>query len=497
MGIIQRQAIKSNLIAIISTLVGLIAMVEVYPRALDAKGLADAMYNWATIIFPFMTLGAGLVMVKLVPSVRAPAAKAKAQLFSWSLVAVTATLTVVGLILWLTYRHLLSGLAAWGVELTIVSEYPLAIFIILSCLTLNYVANNNLVNHNRIAVPAVFNSLLIKVIQPLLVLAVYAEYVSLGEFAYGVSGMYALAALGIFAYSWYIGALRLDFSRIELHGYGKRAVASIAAFSVFGTLGSSLVTGADIVLVANLLGTEATAIYGFGLFAAMLMYLPLRSINSISAPLIVDSWSKKNIEHLSFLYQESSLVLTTIAGVMTLGMFFCLPPVYEITDNLAKYEPGYWSAVFLALGIGFDLITSLNSVIINYSDLYRWNILFVLLSGVINLTCSYVFIAYYDLGLAGAGLGSTVALFVYNAVKVNFLYRRVGILPFRWGHLYLFGLFLIIFALVWVLPDLASPILDVLLRGGVIVVATFLALAFTDIVPPVRKLITERGRGVF
>jgi O-antigen/teichoic acid export membrane protein len=70
-----------------------------------------------------------------------------------------------------------------------------------------------------------------------------------------------------------------------------------------------------------------------------------------------------------------------------------------------------------------------NTEIILNSPYYRFNLISILLLGMISFTANYLLIPVY--GLTGAAAGSTLSILLFNLLKGGFLWFRLGIQPFN------------------------------------------------------------------
>ena len=70
-----------------------------------------------------------------------------------------------------------------------------------------------------------------------------------------------------------------------------------------------------------------------------------------------------------------------------------------------------------------------NTEIILNSPYYRFNLISILLLGIISFTANYLLIPLY--GLTGAAAGSTLSILLFNLLKGGFLWFRLGIQPFN------------------------------------------------------------------
>lgn len=497
MGIIQRQAIKNNIISVLAVGVGVVSTLIVYPEDKPLQGYIVAIASWALLLVPFVTLGTTAVMVRFLPSLEGDQSDAAGQLFTRAVAVVTGALLLLALVNGLVGDAIVHWLQEYGVANGVVADNRWTILGVLAALTYGGLVTTHLVNFRRIALPVVFNNLLVKITTPLLFLAVFYQWVGRDWLNPGIVAVYTLALVGLVAYAGYLGVLRFRWGRLKLKGVSTDDLYRLAAYSVFSAIGGRLSIYIDAITVNDILGENETGIYAFSAFVVSVIVIPNVAINSITAPIVAEAWKDKDVPKLGFLYRETSLVLFALGGLIYAGALVCLPYVYEWTDNLGGYAVGYYVVVFLGAGKLFDLLTSINGNLIGMTDYYRWNVVFVLILGILNVILNYTFIAVFGMGITGAAVATMIALVLYNVLKVVLVQWKMGLHPLVVGHLYT-ALALCIFGLsAWFMPAPANPFLAVLVKGSVLTFPFLAFLRFTNSVPPVRRLFQNGFAGLF
>lgn len=496
MGLVQRQAIKNNLLSYLGLSIGVVSQLFIYHLDLDAKGFADGLIKLAGLIFPFMTLGVGAFLIRFVPYVKGGKPKARSQLFTLSMKLVTIGLLLLTAITFFFGDEILTLLVqrGWSSE-TLTYRWPLLILII--SLTYAAILSGNLINFNRIAIPVVFNDLTLKIGLPLLILLHYQNLIAKDGLVAGLVIIHLLIVTGLLVYSHRMGALKTDFSPLVLESKSKKEMFTMSAYGMFGLLGSSLITNTDVVAINQILTNRETAIFGFSLFAVSVMKIPFRAINTIVLPDIASLWQKKDIEGLKRLYQDASAVLAVGGGLIYVGLIVCLPYFYPINSGTAKYAEGYTVAVFLGTALSFDLITSINSPLISYTDHFRWSFVFILFSGVLNIILNYYFLSYLEWGIEGAAIATMISLFVYNLLKVTFVYWKMKIQPFHSSLWNAIATYAVVGLVAWAIPETNIFWITGIIKGSIIVVGSYLVFRYTEAVPVVKRMFEKGLKSAF
>lgn len=497
MGIIQRQAIKNNIVSALAVMVGVVSTLKVYPNDEALQGYIVAIASWALLLVPFVSLGTTAVMVRFLPSLEGDRVEAAGQLFTRAAVVMTSVLLMLAVVNGLAGETIIGWLQTFGVANGVLADNRWTILGVLAALSYGGLITTHLVNFKRIALPVIFNNLLVKVATPLLFLIIFYELADRQWLNPGIVAVYTLALFGLVAYAAYLGVLRLRWGKLRLKGIDKSDLYRLAAYSVFGAIGGRLSIYIDAITVNDVLGESETGIYAFSAFVVSVIVIPNMAINSITSPIVAEAWKEKDIPQLGFLYRETSLVLFALGGLIYAGALICLPHVYEWTDNLGKYTVGYYVVVFLGAAKLFDLLTSINGNLIGMTDYYRWNVVFILVLGLLNVFLNYTFIAVWEMGITGAAVATMLASMLYNVLKVVLIQWKMGLQPLVVGHLYT-AMALCVFGLcAWFIPVPVNPFLAVLVKGSVLTLPFLAFLRYTNSVPPMRRLFQEGLNGVF
>ena len=484
MGVIQRQTIKNNLASLIGVAIGAASQLLIYPLDVALKGHIDGIVSFATLLAPLLLLGTPSVMVRYLPYLKNDEVAGAGQLLLRSLVITTAMLLLVVLL-----NGLLGDRLAVGQGVLEHSRW--AIIGVTAALAYAGVLTAHLVNFQRIAVPVLFNNLLIKVGAPLLVLTAVYGYLSDRAVDSWLVALYGLAVGGLIAYAWRIRKLRLGWGRLQLEGVRLRQLYSLALYSIFGSLGARLSSQLDTVSINTLLGDVDTGIYAIAKYVMGVIIIPTVAINAITSPIVARAWRERDMAHLGFLYRETAQVLFAVGGLIYVGAVVCLPYVYGLTEGLEAYRTGYAAVLFLGGAQLFDLLTSINGNLIGMTDYYRWNVVLVLILGVLNVFLNYLFIAVLGYGMTGAAISTMVSLLLYNLLKVAFVYWKMRLQPLTPSLLYTALVLAACGFVGWYLPLDARMSVQVVVRGALIVLLFLAYLRFTPGVPALRRLLTN------
>lgn len=497
MGIIQRQTLKNNLLAYGAVAVGAFAQLKIYPEDLELKGHADGLLKIALLLFPLFTFGMSMVMVRFLPYLEGEMERAMGQLLSRGLVVVTIGLAALAAFNYLFGDWIINSLLASDWKVGKLEHYRWQILGLTAAMVYTSIITAHLTNYKRIAIPVLFNNLLLKIGLIIIFLLAINSYFSLQSFTTMLVVLYFLAAFGLIAYATYLGIFRLRWGRLTMQDKSRRDMISLAVFGIFGSVGSVLATHLDTIFINTLISDQQTGVYSFAIFTTMVIGIPYKAVNSIASPIVADRWKHGDVDQLGFLYRESATVLYAAGGLIFTGAVVCLPYLYQLTEKTGQLSVGYVAVLLLGAGQLFDQLTSINSSLVSFTDYYRWNIVFLLVMGAMNAVLNYYFIAVVGLGLTGAALATMLSLCLYNLAKGIFIYWKMGLQPLSLNQLYTSLVLTASGLLAWFAPGPTGVIPNILLRGSLIVLFFLLYLRYTNGVPPIRRMLKGGIKAMF
>ena len=466
MGVIQRQVFKSNLLSYVGIAIGALTNVFLFPKDPGLKGYVDTLLKSALLLAPVLMLGTTTVMIHFSPYVKGGFKRANAKLLARMIVVGGGSLLALALVNFFFRDTVFELLLARGISVEKLQTSSWIVIGLLVAIMGTNIVNTALSIYQRIAVPVLFNNIFLKVALPVIFLLALYGYLERSAFAWALVGIYLLSLLGVVAYGMRIGALNLEWGKLEVEGRSAREMYTVAGFSIIGTLGSVLAVYIDTLTVNFYLGDVPTGYYGFAAFAVSLIMVPHKAMTSIANPIITREFKDGNVNALAALYRDSARTLLVMGSFILAGLVVCLPTLYQVTPKMQQFAVGYSATIVLGLGVLTDQMTSINGQLISFSRYFRMGTIFVLIMGVINVALNYVFIGRLGYGLLGAGMATAISLLIYNALKSVFVYLKFRMHPFSTGMV--FTLAVSAFAVLTgrLLPDVGIVLVDLLIKGG-------------------------------
>ena len=220
-------------------------------------------------------------------------------------------------------------------------------------------------------------------------------------------------------------------------------------------------------------GLGATGIYTIAFFIATVIEIPKRSISQSIIASISEGNKSNNLKLLKDLYEKTSITQLIMGALIFLGIWCNIDNVFHLIPNGNIYIQGKWVVFFIGLAKFFDLSTGSNYEIISTSKYYRYDLIFIVLLGVLAVITNIIFIPLY--GITGAALASALSVLIFNIFRSTFIYLKMRLQPFTVNTLKELFIIAITLTMNYFLPKQANFILDIILRSSIISI-TFIGL---------------------
>lgn len=293
--------------------------------------------------------------------------------------------------------------------------------------------------------------------------------------------LFSLIYVPAFLYVGYI-LFRENSIRIctKISGVTKKLKRQIFVFNAYhfaGGLFSQLPKTIDVLIIGSVLegGLGKAGIYAIPTYLVTVMEVPQRSMLGIGSATISQAWRDNDLKRIASVYKKSSINLITF-GFLLFGL------LYPNIDNLIRFLGEEYASiknVFLILGMAklIDLLMGLNNLIMGFSDKWKidfyTNVVFILISVIFTYTLSVRF------DLIGTAIGSALTMIGYNCMRLFYIWKLFGLLPFSKKTIQVIVVGAITVTLTFLLPYIGNYFLDAAVR-----VIVFLLL----FIPPVLLL---------
>ncbi|MEL6986590.1 MAG: polysaccharide biosynthesis C-terminal domain-containing protein, partial [Bacteroidota bacterium] len=248
----------------------------------------------------------------------------------------------------------------------------------------------------------------------------------------------------------------------------RKEMLTYAGFNLFAGMSSFMALRIDSVMIPNIMSEDIftnNGVYGIAAFMGNAIAIPYTSIINISSPLISESIKKEDLKHVKELYQKASTNLLLIGFCLFALVNLSINDLFIFMDASDTLKNSVAVVTLIGLAKLFDMGSSLNNQIINFSKYYKYYIIFISIMAVTNIALNIVFIQKY--GIVGAAIATCISMFIFNLLKLLFIQFKFKINPFSKSTFQLLFIFIISVALIYFIPlnSLDSLNLDIRLSS--------------------------------
>lgn len=262
------------------------------------------------------------------------------------------------------------------------------------------------------------------------------NFISFNIFVKFNSLIYLLPPLILMLYLWKGKELHVSVKEINISKRFQRLMFQFSAYNYINSLGVVLIISLDVMMIAQMIGLDATGIYSTVVFVASALLVPFRSLIRISSPLVSEYWKNRNMKEMESLYKKTSSVSLFIGISCFIVIWLNIDLLFSFLKP--EFQPGIWVFFTLMMGRFFEMFFGLTGVIFATSKKYKYDIYFtVVLVGMVY-GLNLLFIPRW--GIVGASVSTAIALMVYNIGRYIFIYKAYHLNPFDKKQFIIIGL---------------------------------------------------------
>lgn len=461
---LHKQVIYFAIINYLGTAIGIISALFIYPRDFAFSGTVKFVDNMAQMLYPIMVLGASHALIKFYPDLNDERRK---ELFNYSMasVATVSVLVLLGIFLFNTIS---------GYEDAALIYFAFPVGLALAYIDLFRKQAQDL---QKLAVPTLFEKLIPKIVLPVLFLLVIRGVAGINEslFLYAV----AFVLIGIFTGAYLFRRFKPGFNYRFKTLFGEISRKDYFRYSLFSftaSLGSLLAFRIDGIIIYNWISQEANGIFSNGATLASTLQIPAVGMFALYAPLISNYLKDGNLTELNVKYKEVARLLFFIGAVL----YSCIALGVDDLFSLLPTGPALKQTTPIIYILGFSVLinmaTGFNTEIITYSKYYRFNMIAICCLIFVNVGLNVFFLGFTDMGIIGVAYASFISVTLFNILKLAFIYKKFGLLPFDMK----FARMMLVFALsgfvVYILPDSGSHLFNLVYKTGLSILLNVVAI---------------------
>ena len=456
MGVIIKQSAYASIINYIGVAVGAINTIFLFPEFFTQAeyGLFQAMVSMAIILSPFAQVGLPRSIVRYFPRFN-KGLRSSGRFFTFVLIVAFFTIALFIGLFQLMDQWVFGFFEKNAPELF--HQYWL-IIILASVLVYISIFESFYKAQLNVVIPTFLREFFLKMSSGLLALMFFLDYISFEWFLRLCVASYAFSLLLLIIILLVKGQLRFNFSIFQLENSFIKEMSKYMLFIMAGGIGSIIVLRIDQLMVTGFLGTAETAIYTIAFFMGTVIEIPRRSISQMSDAIIANAFENERIDEVKKIYKQSSINQLILGSFVFILVVINLDNIYAIMPKGDEYSSGKWVVIIIGLSKLVNMGFGVNSEIIISSKHYKSNIYFVLILAALTIGLNVLLIP--EFGLIGAALATFASIFLFNLIKMIYIYYRLQFQPFSIHTISALLLSGLCYFLLSIVPQFSNPILN-------------------------------------
>jgi O-antigen/teichoic acid export membrane protein len=310
----------------------------------------------------------------------------------------------------------------------------------------------------NVVVPTFMREFLLRILSSLLALIYFLDVISFEWFLRFSVAAYALSLLLLIFILLLKGKLDFNFSIFRLEKPFVKEMLKYTVFIMAGAVGSVIVLQIDQLMVTGFLGLKENAIYVIAFFMGTVIEIPKRSISQMSDAVIATAFENERLDEIKKIYKQSSINQLILGSFVFILVVVNLDNIYAIMPKGDIFSSGKMIVVIIGLSKLINMGFGVSAEIIISSKHYKSNIYFVLLLAALTIGLNVYLIPQY--GLLGAAIATFTSVFLFNLIKMIYIYYRLQFQPFSIHTLTTILLSSLCFIIVSIVPQLSNPIVN-------------------------------------
>lgn len=454
MGIVATQSLKNLIFTYLGFLIGAINTLFLYTEFLSDVyyGMVGYMLSLAYVIMPLMAFGVHNTLVKFYSTF-----KTRVSINSFLTLMLFLPLLLIipiSVVIYFGYNIIGEFLSSENPMIKDYLWHTLIIAIALAYFEVFFA-------WAKVQMKTVFGNFMKEVFHRvgtmILLFSLHYKLLSIEEFMVGLVLVYSLRMIVMKIYAFSIKLPVVVFKGIS-------NINSILKYSFLIIIAASIATillDIDKVMLGYYIPIQEIAYYNVAIFIAAVIAVPQRAMHQILMPLSAKYLNEKDFDALEDLYKKSGLNLFVIAGYIFLLIVLNISELYYLIPE--EFNGGLFVVLIISIAKLYDAVLGSNNAILFNSDYYRVVLFFGVVLVLIMILLNVLLIPKY--GINGAALATFSAVFIYNTLKLYFVYKKFKILPFSKNSLKI-GSFILSLAMIFYFWDFAyHPIINIGLKS--------------------------------
>ena len=432
----------------------MVSTVFVYPYDKAFLGLVRYVDSIAQLFYPFMVFGGAQALIHFYPSL---SEQNKKQLFKYSIFTILAISVLILIVL-----VLVNPFMGWGNYRYLFYAFPIGVSIAFTELF-----KRQATNIERLEMPTFYEKIIPKVALPAIFGLLIFGYLNEANGLMAFIGAYIVMFVLIVVYVLKHYRLNSGFNFKSLfREVPKNEYYKYSFYSFLGSFGAFLAFRIDAFMIPEFISFEANGTFNIGVALATSLAIPATGMFAVYGPKVSALIKTGDYVELGKKYVEVAKTLFFIGAILYASIVLGIDSLFKMLPTYDKLIDSIPIIFLLGANVLFNMSTGFNSEIISYSKYYRFNIVSILVLAVLNVFLNLYFLTTTDLGIVGVAYASLISMVSFNCLKLGFIYRKFGLLPFDMVYLKLVFMVSLVFIAFYSIPENPNVILNLFLKAG-------------------------------
>jgi O-antigen/teichoic acid export membrane protein len=483
---IRKQAIISSIIVYFGFLIGAVNT-YFFTRngsfSPDQFGLTRIFYDLGQNIFVFGSLGLIPIVYKFYPYYKDNVEDKENDLLTWAL-----TGSFIGFILVLIAGYVLEPLVIkkYIQRAPLILKYYYLVFPFGFGMLFFSVLEAFCWSLHKTVISNFLKETGMRLLVLILILLYFTKAINFDTFIKLFSLVYLVLFIAILIYLIKIKKFHLTFKVSTPTRKFKRKMLSMWALIYGGVMIQIVAQTIDTFIIASLKGLGSTGVFNLAQYAANLVQVPQRSIQSITTGVLSQAWKDKNYSEINRIYQRSCINLLLLAAFIFGNIWLNITDAFTVFNIQDDYRAGIYVVFVLGIARLIDAGTGVNGTIIGTSVFWRFDFISGVVLLAFRIPVTYLLIKKF--GIIGSAFAELLSYFIYNGIRYEFLRRKFNMQPFTVKTAYSLVVGAVAFALSFLLFKSSSGFLSIIGRSLVFTTLFIAGIFYFQLTPDAMQL---------
>lgn len=418
----SKQAFRFSLINYLGVVIGMFSTFFIYPNDKNLLGIIRFIDGFAQILYPIMVFGTSTALLNYQPVLNLYLQR---KLFSYSVISIIWMIVLSGCGVGFLYYF----------EIFENREYYIYGFIIAIFLAFIDLMKRQAYNFQKIAVPTFFEKIIPKLVLPFVfILALYySQTITTAVSIYSVSFVFVFIAIGWYLFQFFKPVYTFNYQDL-FQEISKKKYYQYSLYAFCASLGSFFAFRIDSLMIPEFISNEANGDFNIGVNLANALMIPATGVFALYSPIISESFKKNDLKLLKVKYAEVAKNLFFVGILMYGCVVLGMKDFIELLPTAEKLLPTLPILYILGANVILNMSTGFNTEIIAYSKFYKFNLIAILSLAILNVGLNYLILSETNYGIVGVAYASLFSMFVFNFIKLIFIYKKFQILPMNLSY---------------------------------------------------------------